>query len=108
MILQITNLPSKLIQEEDDDAIVDNNEIDTNNNLDGDWALTIPRTYRSSELRKWRLAPVVPNTYGLPGEMGNGFNVFFFIDYNNKKKIHTFRQASQDSSRETKSYERKV
>lgn len=59
-----------MIQEEDDDAIVDNNEIDTNNNLDGDWALSIPRTYRSTELRKWRLAPVVSNKYGHAGEMG--------------------------------------
>lgn len=59
-----------MIQEEDDDAIVDNNEIDTNNNLDGDWALSIPRTYRSTELRKWRLAPIVTNNYGHAGEMG--------------------------------------
>lgn len=57
----------KLVQEDDEDPIVDNNEIDTNNNLDSEWALTIPRTYRSTELRKWRLAPIVPNNYGQPG-----------------------------------------
>lgn len=57
----------KLVQEEDEDPIVDNNEIDTNNNLDSEWALTIPRTYRSTDLKKWRLAPIVPNSYGHPG-----------------------------------------
>ncbi|XP_037051693.1 polypeptide N-acetylgalactosaminyltransferase 5 isoform X1 [Bradysia coprophila] len=60
----------KLVQEEDEDPIVDNNEIDTNNNLDSEWALTIPRTYRSTDLRKWRPAPIVPNNYGQPGELG--------------------------------------
>lgn len=55
---------------EDDDPIVDNNEIDTNNNLDNEWALTIPRTYRNTELRKWRTAPIVQSVYGRPGEMG--------------------------------------
>lgn len=55
---------------EDDDPIVDNNEINTNNNLDNEWALTIPRTYRSTELRKWRTAPIVQSVYGRPGEMG--------------------------------------
>lgn len=58
---------------------MDNNEIDTNNNLDGDWALTIPRTYRSNELKKWRVAPIVPNTYGRPGEMGNNKFYIFFL-----------------------------
>lgn len=58
---------------EDDDPIVDNNEIDTNNNLDNEWALTIPRTYRSAELRKWRTAPIVQSVYGRPGEMGTTF-----------------------------------
>lgn len=57
----------KLVQEEDEDPIVDNNEIDTNNNLDSEWALTIPRTYRSTDLKKWRPAPLVPNSYGQPG-----------------------------------------
>lgn len=60
----------RLIGAEDDDSIVDNNEIDTNNNLDSDWALTIPKTYRNNELRKWRPAPIVPDIYGRPGEMG--------------------------------------
>lgn len=55
---------------DDDDPIVDNNEIDTNNNLDSEWAISISRTYRSTELRKWRNAPVVQNVYGRPGEMG--------------------------------------
>lgn len=58
----------KLVQEEDEDPIVDNNEIDTNNNLDSEWALTVPKTYRSADLRKWRLAPIVTNNYGHPGE----------------------------------------
>ncbi|XP_055295558.1 polypeptide N-acetylgalactosaminyltransferase 5 isoform X1 [Sitodiplosis mosellana] len=55
---------------EDDDPIVDNNEIDTNNNLDSEWAITIPRTYRITELKRWRSAPIVPSVYGRPGEMG--------------------------------------
>ncbi|XP_031622953.1 polypeptide N-acetylgalactosaminyltransferase 5 isoform X3 [Contarinia nasturtii] len=55
---------------EDDDPIVDNNEIDTNNNLDSEWAISIPRTYRSNELRRWRTAPIVSSVYGRPGEMG--------------------------------------
>lgn len=55
---------------EDDDPIVDNNEIDTNNNLGSEWAISIPRTYRNNELRKWRTAAVVPSVYGRPGEMG--------------------------------------
>lgn len=61
---------AKQLAPSEDDDIVDNNEIDTNNNLDSDWAITISRTYRSSELRKWRLAPVVPSVHGRPGEMG--------------------------------------
>lgn len=60
----------KLVQDEDEDPIVDNNEIDTNNNLDSEWAISISRTYRSVELRKWRPAPVVQSVYGRPGEMG--------------------------------------
>lgn len=68
----------KLVQEEDEDPIVDNNEIDTNNNLDSEWALTIPRTYRSTDLKKWRLAPIVPNSYGYPG------NNLTFIFYETK------------------------
>lgn len=63
---------SKLVgDEDDDDPIVDNNEIDTNNNLDSDWALTVPKTYRSADLRKWRPAAVIQNAYGRPGEMGS-------------------------------------
>lgn len=64
------------MDEDDDDALVDNNEIDTNNNLDsGDWALTIPRTYRNQELRKWRPAPLVPENYGRPGELGKAVRI---------------------------------
>lgn len=55
---------------DDDDPIVDNNEIDTNNNLDSEWAISIPRTYRNTELKRWRSAPVVANVDGRPGEMG--------------------------------------
>lgn len=62
---------------EDDDPIVDNNEIDTNNNLDSEWAITIPRTYRSVELRRWRLAPIVPSVHGRPGEMGKFLRVAY-------------------------------
>lgn len=66
---------SKLV-DEDDDPIVDNNEIDTNNNIDSEWAITIPRTYRSTELKKWRSAPVIQNVYGRPGEMGKTYLLY--------------------------------
>lgn len=69
--LQISKPRASKLVDEDDDPIVDNNEIDTNNNIDSDWAITIPRTYRSTELKKWRSAPVIQNVYGRPGEMGN-------------------------------------
>lgn len=64
------------LDDDDDDAIVDNNEIDTNNNLDaGDWALTIAHQYRNAELKKWRPAPVVPEIFGRPGELGKAVRI---------------------------------
>lgn len=81
--LQLTKNAEKLVSEDDEDPIVDNNEIDTNNNLDGDFALTVPRTYRSTDLKKWRIAPVVPATYGLPGEMGKITNKYGIAVLNN-------------------------
>lgn len=74
--MQISKSHASKLVDEDDDPIVDNNEIDTNNNLDSDWALTIPRTYRSTDLKKWRTAPVIQNVYGRPGEMGKSINNF--------------------------------
>lgn len=62
---------------DDDDPIVDNNEIDTNNNLDSEWAISISRTYRSVDLRKWRSAPIVQSVYGRPGEMGNSTHILY-------------------------------
>lgn len=76
-LFQITKHADKLV-DEDDDPIVDNNEIDTNNNLDSEWALTVPRTYRSVDLRRWKQAAIVPTSYGVPGEMGKNTNLPFF------------------------------
>lgn len=52
---------------------MDQEEIDTNlNNIDNadDEMRRISKTYRSVELKKWRLAPVVRENPGRPGEMG--------------------------------------
>lgn len=68
--LQLAKAHASKLVDDDDDPIVDNNEIDTNNNLDSEWALTVPKTYRSTDLKKWRPAPVIQNVYGRPGEMG--------------------------------------
>lgn len=60
----------------DEDSIVNDEEIDTNlNNVDHDFnndddAIHISKTYRSTELKKWRPAPVVRENVGKPGEMG--------------------------------------
>lgn len=54
----------------DDDQIVGDEEIDTNNNLDDFPPSIISRTYRPEELKKWRPAPVIQEKYGQPGELG--------------------------------------
>jgi polypeptide N-acetylgalactosaminyltransferase len=60
----------------DEDPIVNDEEIDTNlNNVDHDFnnddeGIHISKTYRSTEVRKWRPAPVVRENVGKPGEMG--------------------------------------
>lgn len=81
--MQLARAHASKLVDEDDDPIVDNNEIDTNNNLDSDWALTVPKTYRSADLKKWRQAPVIQNSYGRPGEMGK-FNSFDSAEFGSK------------------------
>ncbi|XP_055685223.1 polypeptide N-acetylgalactosaminyltransferase 5 isoform X1 [Lutzomyia longipalpis] len=65
--VEMTRLAGKLV---DEDPIVDEEEIDTNNNMDVGFGNTVPRTYRPEDLKKWRPAPTVMEKYGLPGEMG--------------------------------------
>lgn len=55
-------------QETQEDPIVDDEEIDTNSNdINGNF---IARTYRSAELKKWRVVPDISENYGKPGERG--------------------------------------
>lgn len=55
----------------DEDPIVGDDEIDTNNALDDDFSHSvISRTYAPEALKKWRPAPLVVEHYGQPGEMG--------------------------------------
>lgn len=60
---------------EEDDQMVEDEEIDTNINNhsadDNDNTISsISRTYRPSDLKKWRTVPPVAENYGAPGEMG--------------------------------------
>lgn len=47
--------------------------------------------YPAKKLRRWRLAPVVPEDYGKPGEMGKFINTcyahFYDFYFNHKRKI---------------------
>lgn len=70
-LLQLTRHAEKHIAANDDDQMVDENEIDTNNNLDTSFPNSgISKTYRPDLLRLWRPAPLVTEAYGVPGEMG--------------------------------------
>lgn len=57
---------------DDDDAMVNADEIDTNSNIvdDQPFDSSVARTYRPQELKKWRPAPQVGENYGKPGELG--------------------------------------
>lgn len=56
--------------------MVEDEEIDTNINNnhsadDNDNSIaSMSRTYRPSDLKKWRTVPPVSENYGAPGEMG--------------------------------------
>lgn len=74
----------------DEDPIVDDEEIDTNlNNIDNgeEEFKGISKTYRSSELKKWRLAPVVKENPGKPGEMGKPVKMKSFQQEEMKEKF---------------------
>lgn len=69
-LLQLTRHAEKHIAPPEDDQMVDENEIDTNNNFDPFPTAGISKTYRPDLLKLWRTAPVVPEVYGKPGELG--------------------------------------
>lgn len=67
------------IRVEDDDQIVNDEEIDTNlNNSDdvqSEGGVSISKTYRPNDLKRWRQVPPVAENYGQPGEMGKHMTV---------------------------------
>lgn len=58
----------------DEDPIVDDDEINTNLNNAGD-GLVVSRTYRSQDLKKWRVVPEIQENYGKPGERGKAVKI---------------------------------
>ncbi|XP_063698586.1 polypeptide N-acetylgalactosaminyltransferase 5 isoform X2 [Culicoides brevitarsis] len=54
----------------DDDSLVNEEEIDTNNSMDDHSDIHVSQTYKPSTLKKWRVVPPVQENYGKPGEHG--------------------------------------
>lgn len=67
----------------DDDPIVNEEEIDTNNSMDDHSDVHVSQTYKPQTLKKWRVVPPVQENFGKPGEIG----LFHFFDFEFKIKF---------------------